>query len=127
MKKQILITIILLIFLILNLSGCNNNTTNNIILNSEEEKLIGTWTWEDQLEGNTTTIKYNFFSDKTFNITASYQDADYLSIGTWRIIDEKIILNTEGKILRNEYSLSNNNRSLILISADGNESILTKQ
>ena len=122
MKKQILLTIIILIFLITNLCGCNNNN-----FESDKNKITGTWIFNYEFEGSNITAKYDFLSDEAFSITTSYKDEKFIVSGTWKILNHKLVINAEETTVTYDYSFLNNNQTLEITDIDGKTSELTRQ
>ena len=79
MKKQLIITLVAILFLVVCLSGCTDNSTNN--QNSEENKFIGTWIKDTQSFDKTSIT---FFFDGT---------GSYASISiNWELKDGKLVI-----------------------------------
>jgi uncharacterized lipoprotein NlpE involved in copper resistance len=121
MKKQILLKSILIIFLIVSLCGCNNNNSE-----SDKNKITGTWIFNYEFEGSNITAKYDFLSDEAFSITTSYRDEQFTISGTWKILDNKLVINAEDATVTYDYSFLNNNQTLEITDEEGKTSALTR-
>lgn len=124
MKKQLIIIGIVAILICVRLSGCltqhNNENQVSNSLNVERNKFVGTWT---NTTGSVTTT-WNLFS----NGTSSLENFT----GTWNLTDSKLVINLLSTnylfTYTFNYTFSNNNRTLILISSGGYTPVIyTKQ
>jgi hypothetical protein len=122
MKKQIILTIVLLIFLIINICGCNDNTSD-----SDVEKIMGTWMFTYEFEDSNIIAIYYFLADEEFSITTSYKAEQFTVIGTWKILDNKLVINAEGATVTYDYRFLNNNQTLEITDEDGKSSELIRQ
>ena len=123
MKKQLIkVGIISIILITLSLTGCNEN-----ILKSDEEKIIGTWVYATTLNEEAVYVYYIFFLNKTFEVKFLYTGEDIRANGTWNITDNKLLITLEDETISNDYSFSNNNKTLTLIESNGVKSVFTKQ
>jgi hypothetical protein len=104
MKKQLLIVGIILVLLTVGLCGCNEIKTN-------EEKVLGTWVAD--MSGMEGAAVFNFFSNGTCSISGVTT-----SWGTYVITDETLAIEVGGNTNPFEYSFSDKNKKLSLISKE---------
>ena len=125
MKKQILIIGIIIILLIIGLNGCEENTSN-----SDEDKIIGNWVGSQPFQGSTRNISITFLSNKTFKTVGTYQNEKIIGNGTWKIVNDKLIIDiTEPtkSISSSNYNFSNNFNTLTITDSTGTTMDFTKQ
>ena len=125
MKKQILIIGIIIILLIIGLNGCEENTSN-----SDEDKIIGTWIGSQPFQGSTRNISITFLSNKTFKTVGTYQGQTIIGNGTWKIVNDKLIIDiTEPtkRLSSSKYNFSNNFNTLTITDSTGTTMDFTKQ
>jgi len=119
MKKQLIIVGIIVLLICVGLSGCNNP------LNTERNRFIGSWIGTESIIYGTTETKILenlsmiFLSDGTLS-------EGFTGGGTWEIKDGKLVINDGIGMRVFNYSFSNNDNSLLLISSS-NKFVLTKQ
>ena len=124
MKNHLIVSGIVFVLLIVGLSGYNELSKPSV---SDEDKFIGTWTESKIYEGSIRNITYIFSSDKLFEFNATYKDEAFISSGTWKIIDNKLIITTdinEGEI---DYYFSDDDTILTIIDISGNTNVLIKE
>lgn len=122
MNKKLIIVGIIILILTINLSGCNENK-----FKSDKEKIIGTWIYATTLNESTVYVYYIFSINQTLEIIFLYTGEDIRANGTWNITNNKLIISLEEENIVNDYSFSNNDKTLTLTESNGIKSIFTKQ
>ena len=99
-----------------------------VIAASSEEKLIGTWYISEVYEVSTRTVTYIFSSDKSYEVIITYQDNKESFNGTWKIVDNQLIVTIQAETLTGNYQFSNNDKTLTITDTISKIStVLTKQ
>ena len=95
---------------------------------SDEEKIIGTWVITELFEGNTITITYIFLVNNTYIVKSNYLDNISIFNGTWKIVDNKLVVTIEGRTQTGNYKFSDNDKTLTITDIMSNTTkVLTKQ
>ncbi len=121
MKKQLLIIGILAIFVGIGLSGCTDNKNGPSII--DDERFLGRWT--TPIIGTNETFIFYFWT----NMSLSVASLAGMSWTTYTITDNNtLVINDYGEIITYEYSFSDDNKTLtlILVSGNGSDVILTR-
>jgi hypothetical protein len=120
MKKQILIVGITLVLIAVGLSGC---TDNNNSLKSNDQKILGQWNakWSTGSE-----YIWGFYSNGSY--VESNPSGNYATWYNYAMTDDKLVLSNKngGNIATCEYSFSNNDNKLTLLTDWGATLILTR-
>ena len=124
MDKKILIIGISVILLIVGLSGCTETTQ------SDTKRMVGAWTNSEMVGENLRTVTYIFLSDKTCEISATYEGDSVTASGTWRIVDDKLVIDftSPSAITQTgDFVFSNDYNTLTITDSIGSTITLTKQ
>ena len=131
MKNKFVIIGIILLFICVNLSGCNQ--ISEIFL-EDEDRIVGAWDTEGFLMEESIPNVVVFHADGSFQIDIKIPGTSDISLknGTWEINHEILTLEMTGLIeipLTNfSYVFSNDNQILTITDVDSSESfVLTKQ
>jgi hypothetical protein len=125
MNKHIILIGITILLLSVGLSGCNESNSS---FKSDEDRIIGTWSISELYEGSTRTITYIFLPDKTYEVIGTYKEVMDSYNGTWKILDNKLVVTIEGRTQTGNYKFSNNDKTLTITDNDSNTTtVLTKQ
>jgi len=123
--KNVLAVGIMLLLLVVSLSGCNES--NNSI-KSDEDRVTGTWIVSEFYEGSTRTVTYIFSSDKSYEVIVTYKDLKESFNGTWKIVDNQLIVTIQAETLTGNYQFSNKDKTLTITDTISKIStVLTKQ
>ena len=126
MLRKCMVLSFILVFVML--SGCNESNESNEKITTEEARIIGTWFITDQDASGTMTITYIFGADKTYEVIGTYNDETEKFIGSWDIVDNKLVVTIEGESQTGYYEFSNNDKKLTITDIETNAStVLTKQ
>ena len=118
MNKLVILLIVLMVIEVGFLSGCNEST-----FKSDKEKFVGTWVFSL----TDATITYTFLSDDTLTIVGTYEGViEDTTNGTWKILDNKLVLTTEENTGSVDYSFSDDGKTLTL-TLSGQDAVFTKQ
>ena len=105
MKKQLLVTIIIMFLLVIIFNGCFEEE-----IKTESEKFVGTWTTEDsEIE------KFVFYSNGTCLLKT------YGLYGTYTVTDDEYLIvhqKNPSKTYTYSYRFGNNNKKLTLYDQD---------
>ena len=113
------------VLLVVVLSGCNESNSS---FKSDEDRITGTWVISELYEGSTRTVTYIFLSDKTYEVIGIYKDDTESYNGTWKIVDNKLVVTIEGQTQTGNYKFSNNDKILTITDTMSNTTtVLTKQ
>ena len=125
MKKKLIIFGIIVLLVCVGLSGCEENTSK-----LDEERIIGKWVGSELFQGSTRNITIIFLSNKTFETEGTYQGETIIGSGTWKIVDDKLVIDiTEPtkNTSSSDYNFSNNSNTLTIIDSTGKTMDFTKQ
>jgi predicted small secreted protein len=117
MKKQLTIMGIVILLVSIELSGCNS--TEQTTGKTPEELIIGNWDAEIE------DIEINFIFYENHSVCGSVAGMSVWS--EYNLTkDELIFTNSDGTIIYNEYSFSDNNKKLIINDPNGEVMVLTR-
>jgi hypothetical protein len=128
MKKKLIIIGIITLLVTIGLSGCNQISNT---LNTERNRFFGTWSnsqvHDDGMGPYTIKTTITFLSDGTVSWSSLLT-----SSGTWDLKDGKLVMNVQlgdsSNIVINNYSFSNNDKTLSLTDVNiGGTTVYTKQ
>jgi hypothetical protein len=123
MNNKLIVISIFLILIFISFCGCNENK-----LTEEEKRFIGSWKGEFNVEEIITSLNYTFLSDKTYLLHVTAQgEIIQSSNGTWKILDNKLVMTFEGEKVTMDYIFSNNEKTLSLTDPNNNVYELIKQ
>ena len=123
MNKRIIAICIFLIIIFVGFCGCNETK-----LKGDEVKLIGIWKGEFNIEEIIATLNYTFLSDKTYLLHVTAQgETIQNNNGTWKILDNKLVMTFEGEMVTMDYIFSNNDKTLTITDQNNHEYELIKQ
>jgi len=116
MNKHLIVIGTAVLLLAVGLSGC---------FDSNEDKIVGTWIGTLGNESDPANVEYTYFSDNTCSAVAYYKYETTQVTGTWKIINNKLVITSEdGEISTNDYQFSNNDKTLTLENTKSNSTIV---
>lgn len=114
MKKHLALLVLLLIFSVLLLSGCNET---KVTVKTDAEKVIGTWKGIQYYNNTAIMSTYIFLSNNTFVFWSNYAGQTSTLTGIWEIINNSFIITSGDQLTIIDYLFSENDTVLTIIES----------